>query len=236
MLHVASYNIRKSVGLDWQRDPRRILAVIHEIGADIVALQEVDRRFGSRSASLTPQIVAEESDYELVRLAERPASVGWHGNAFLVRRHVAVTATRGLALPALEPRGAAIAEVDVEGRNLRVVGLHLGLLALWRRRQADAVLDHLADCEARMPTVIMGDLNEWSAHGGCLAAFARDHDIAHAGPSFHARRPFAALDRIIVSRDLAIVDAGVHRSHHAAMASDHLPIWARLAPAEETAA
>ena len=47
MIRVATYNIRKSVGQDWRRRPDRVLAVLSEIDADIVALQEVDRRFGS---------------------------------------------------------------------------------------------------------------------------------------------------------------------------------------------
>ncbi|MEP0560820.1 MAG: endonuclease, partial [Qipengyuania citrea] len=39
-LTFASYNIHKGVGLDRKRDPERILSVLHEIDADIVALQE----------------------------------------------------------------------------------------------------------------------------------------------------------------------------------------------------
>ena len=54
LLKVASYNIRKAVGLDWRRKPQRVLDVINEIGADVVALQEVDRRFGSRLTALDP--------------------------------------------------------------------------------------------------------------------------------------------------------------------------------------
>ena len=52
--------------------------------------------------------------------------------------------------------------------------------------------------------------------------------IAPTGPSFHSRHPVAALDRIIVDKDLRIDAAGVHMSPSARRASDHLPIWARL--------
>ena len=44
MIRVASYNIRKAVGLDRRRDPERILAILNELGADVVALQEADRK------------------------------------------------------------------------------------------------------------------------------------------------------------------------------------------------
>jgi endonuclease/exonuclease/phosphatase family metal-dependent hydrolase len=40
-LRVATYNIHKSRGLDWRVRPDRIVEVLREIDADIVALQEV---------------------------------------------------------------------------------------------------------------------------------------------------------------------------------------------------
>ena len=47
---VASYNMRKAIGTDRRRNPERILQVLREIDADIIALQEADRRFGTRAA------------------------------------------------------------------------------------------------------------------------------------------------------------------------------------------
>jgi endonuclease/exonuclease/phosphatase family metal-dependent hydrolase len=47
-LKVASYNIRKAIGLDRKRDPDRIISVLREVDADIIALQEADRRVGAR--------------------------------------------------------------------------------------------------------------------------------------------------------------------------------------------
>ena len=55
-----------------------------------------------------------------------------------------------------------------------------------------------------------------------------DFTVAPTGNSFHSRHPVAALDKIIVHRDLRIDAAGVHMSHAARRASDHLPVWARL--------
>ena len=48
---VASYNMRKAVGTDRRRRPDRVLAVLKEIDADIVALQEADKRFGDRKST-----------------------------------------------------------------------------------------------------------------------------------------------------------------------------------------
>jgi endonuclease/exonuclease/phosphatase family metal-dependent hydrolase len=110
--------------------------------------------------------------------------------------------------------------------------MHLDLSGLWRRRQAHAILTHIQSRETAMSTVLMGDLNEWSTRGGCLRDFGTDHDFAPCGRSFHARRPIAALDRIMVSRDLLVVASGVHRTPCSRRASDHLPIWAELSPVQ----
>src|SRR3546814_11500543 len=88
----------------------------------------------------------------------------------------------------------------------------LDLSGLWRRRQAAAIIAHIEVSTDRYPTVLMGDLNEWSAMAGCLRDFGRDYHFAETGPSFHARRPIARLDRIMVSSDLIVADAGVHFS------------------------
>ena len=227
MLKVASYNMRKGVGTDRRRNPERVLDVLREIDADVIALQEADRRFGSRAAVLGTHLLDEHSDWRMVPVNLRAASSGWHGNAILIRKDADIVACEAIHLPALEPRGAVTCDLSVRGHAVRIVGMHLDLSGLWRRRQAAAIMAHVAAREPR-PTVLMGDLNEWSAGRGCLKDFARDYDCAPTGPSFHARRPVARLDRIHASRDLRILDAGVHASPAARTASDHLPIWATV--------
>ncbi len=229
MVVVASYNIRKAIGSDRRRRPDRILDVLCEIDADIIALQEADRRFGNRASALPVHMIAEHTPYVPVPLDVRPGSLGWHGNALLVRRTATILSHATIVLPALEPRGAVLADIRVGGLDVRVVGMHLDLSGLWRRRQAHAIIAGLAARPDALPTVMMGDLNEWRLSGGCLSDFAQHFRFAPTGPSFHARRPVARLDRIIVSDDLAVADSGVHRSPGARNASDHLPIWATLA-------
>ena len=228
MIRVASYNMRKAIGIDRRRRPERTLLVLNELDADIVALQEADRRFGSRASAVPLQLFEAHSDYKPVPLDNRPGSLGWHGNALLVRKEAEILEHHLFHLPSLEPRGAVLAEVKVNGTTVRVVGMHLDLSGLWRRRQAHAILTHLAERDPPLPTILMGDLNEWSSQGGCLRDFAVHHDFAPCGLSFHARRPIAQLDRIMVSRDLAIAASGAHDSTTARRASDHLPVWAEL--------
>jgi len=228
MIKVASYNMRKGIGTDRKRNPERILEVLNEIGADIVALQEADRRFGAREGVLTPHLLEEHGGWQAVKVGMRAASMGWHGNAILVRPGSQILDCEPIHLPALEPRGAVMADVRTRLGTIRVVGMHLDLSGLWRRRQAAAIMAHVDASSHRHPTVLMGDLNEWTAAAGCLRDFARDYAIAATGPSFHARRPVGRLDRIMVSADLAIQSCGVHASAAARKASDHLPIWAEL--------
>jgi endonuclease/exonuclease/phosphatase family metal-dependent hydrolase len=245
---VASYNMRKAVGLDRRRDPDRVLHVLQEIDADIVALQEADKRVGGRGAAVPHELIDTHGLYRPVAFGVRHRRVwesarkhtdrwlkidtrnlGWHGNALLVKPHVGVLDCSALDLPMLEPRGAVMAELLVDDQPIRVIGLHLDLSGLWRRRQMRAILEAVDKRPQKMPTVLMGDTNEWRAAAGCLKDLNGSYRIAPTGFSFHSRRPMAALDRIIVDHSLGIEAAGVHASASARQASDHLPIWARLA-------
>lgn len=227
-IRVASYNIRKAIGTDRRRNPERIIEVLSEIDADVIALQEADRRFGPRIAAIPPHLLDSRSAYKPVPLDVQADSMGWHGNAILVRKDADVHAHDILHIPYLEPRGAIMADIETPAFRLRFFGMHLDLSGLWRRRQAAAVI-HAANGGSHghdLPTVLMGDLNEWSAGRGCLADFARHYQFAPCGRSFHARRPVAQLDRIMYCSKLVLTDCGVHQSAAARRASDHLPIWA----------
>ena len=81
----------ESFGTDeLQLEQVETLQVLCEIGADIVALLEADRRFGERSAVLTQHLLSEHSDYKPVPFGTKARSMGWHGNALLVRKDATV--------------------------------------------------------------------------------------------------------------------------------------------------
>lgn len=224
-LTFASYNIHKAVGVDGKRDADRILRVLHEIDADVIALQETDRRFGEREAVL-PRAMLDESPWQVVHLAMRSRSIGWHGNTLLARKGIEIRDAAPIHLPSLEPRGAVHARFAAGGREFEVVGMHLDLSGLLRRRQIEtvcAVMRH-----SRVPGVLMGDLNEWSARGGALRAFGHGWTVLEPGKSFPGSRPLAPLDRIVHTRHWTSAEARVHHSALAASASDHLPVRAVL--------
>ncbi|MCB2088933.1 MAG: endonuclease/exonuclease/phosphatase family protein [Sphingomonadaceae bacterium] len=223
-LTFASYNIHKAVGTDGVRDPDRIITVLREMDADIIALQEADRRLGER-ASVLSRAALDDTPWFPADVARRPRSLGWHGNALLVRRGLQVLDAEAIHLPTLEPRGAVRVDLIADGRKVRVVGTHLDLSGLRRRDQIRAIMAHLQECDGDPPTVIMGDFNQWGLRGGAMQAFGPDWQLCTPGQSFPSRRPIARLDRIVLSHHWKAGACGVHHSAAASRASDHLPVW-----------
>lgn len=225
-LRLASYNIRKAVGLDWRRDPARTLRVIRSLDADIVALQEADKRLGLRPAAIPPEAIARETDLRPVPLGHSPVSLGWHGNALLVRKSFEVVATRCMELPGIEPRGCVVVRLGTEAGELTVIGVHLGLRRRCRRLQFFRILRSLKKPEVER-AVILGDFNEWSVERG-VEPLLPHFRVVSPGNSFHASQPVAPLDRIAIGPRVALVDAGVEAGPLARRASDHLPIWTEV--------
>ncbi len=65
-LTVATFNIRKAIGTDRRRDPARILRVLDEIGADVVALQEADKRVGTRGGAVPHSLIERHGGWQVV--------------------------------------------------------------------------------------------------------------------------------------------------------------------------
>lgn len=225
-LRLASYNIRKAVGLDWKRKPERILAVLDEIEADVVVLQEADKRLGVRPAAIPLGLLSSHGRFEHLDPGPGP-SLGWHGNAILLRKGLRGEVAELIDLPGIEPRGALVARIRPEsGRGMLIlVAAHLGLNRGSRHRQMGTILS--ATRKYRMPLVVAGDLNE-RAPSRLLAPFDPQLKLVTPGPSFHAAHPFVALDHMILRGRIRAAQAKVHVSPLARVASDHLPIWADL--------
>jgi endonuclease/exonuclease/phosphatase family metal-dependent hydrolase len=226
-LKFASYNIHKSIGLDRRRDPDRIISVLREVNADIIALQEVDLRFGQRPSTL-PRAMLDDTPWRAAPVARRARSLGWHGNAMLVRRDIDVTHAQPIALPTFEPRGAICVDLQIGDARLRVLGAHLDLSGLRRRDQLRSILAHCGQQNPGVPTVLMGDFNQWSIRRGAMEEFGSGWQVLDTGKSYPSRRPIAPLDRIVASAQWNCVDARVHHSALATRASDHLPVEAVL--------
>lgn len=226
-LTVASYNIHKGVGTDRRRDLMRTAAVIREIGADILALQEADKRFGDRAGLLDLEQIRQ--DIGLIPVTEAgttEAAHGWHGNLLLVRNAL-VQEVHHLELPGFEARGALVADLLIKGQPLRVIAAHFGLLPGSRAVQARALLAKMSKLDDR-PTLLMGDLNEWRVGGAALGHLSQHFTSSPVVRSFPSRYPLLPLDRMMTCAQGELLDIATHDSVLSRKASDHLPIKARL--------
>lgn len=208
--------------------PERNLAVIRDVGADVVALQEVDFRFGARPEALPRNLIAEATGLvPAPHLGTSDQSLGWHGQTILIRPDLAeVARVRRLPLPGIEPRGALALVLP----GITIIAVHLGLARSSRRAQ----LARLTAKAARIggqAVAVTGDFNEWHDDRG-LESLDGLHVIA-PGPSWPAPFPQLRYDRIAISPSLQVCASGVFDTPLARKASDHLPIWADLEPRSE---
>ncbi|MER8563274.1 endonuclease/exonuclease/phosphatase family protein [Mesorhizobium sp. M0578] len=222
---VASYNVHKCVGVDRKFDPERIGRVIREIGPDVIALQEADNRFGDRAGLLDLLRLELETGVVPVPVSGNGKGHGWHGNVLLFKRGI-VRNVHQIKLPGLEPRGALVAEIDLdEKRTLRIIAAHLGLLRRSRSEQARVVLEIMNRPDEK-PTLLLGDLNEWRL--GNRSALNTLHTTfgpaPPAVPTFPSSLPLLSLDRIMANRHGMISTVEAHDTPLSRVASDHLPL------------
>jgi endonuclease/exonuclease/phosphatase family metal-dependent hydrolase len=225
-IRVASYNLHKCVGLDRRRDPHRVARVLAGLSADVIAVQEIDKRLPPRPTALPRAVLEGEAGLAPAPVAETTVSLGWHGNGLLLARGWRMDELHRLPLPGLEPRGALIADLSGPSGQLRVVATHLGLRRRDRQRQMTQIMAAL-NLSKDAPTVLLGDLNEWAPHAG-FAPLDPYFELHNPGRSFPARRPMATLDRVATGPGLKLRQMGTCRAGEAGRASDHLPIWADL--------
>lgn len=219
-LRVATYNVHSCVGGDRQYDPRRILRILQEINADVLALQEVggylmegegqlkffERELGMRAVS-GPNLVRQEVQF---------------GNAVLVKGRIRDAHLINLSVLAFEPRGAIDCVLETRIGDLRVIATHLGLFRRERRRQIEWIADMLS--EKHIPlTVILGDFNIFGRERAVLKRVGSPFPPPKL-PSFPARRPLMSLDRLWTIPNERLIGSKVHRTPLSRLASDHLPV------------
>jgi endonuclease/exonuclease/phosphatase family metal-dependent hydrolase len=228
MLTLATWNIHRCIGADGRYDPARTRRVLRSLDADVVALQEVE--VFHRDPELLPFLCA-DSGWRAIHGVTLGRPSGVYGNAVLTRLPVQHERRLDLSVPGREPRGAVDLDLVTSDGICRLLATHLGLRPGERRRQASALVAAL-ESDSRGPrqsrTVLMGDFNEWLLWGRPLRRLRKVFPPMPAPPTFPARRPVFALDRIWVSTGKSGLDMGVAAVPEARVASDHLPLVARL--------
>jgi endonuclease/exonuclease/phosphatase family metal-dependent hydrolase len=223
-LTVATYNIHGAVGADGRFNPDRIVEVLREIKADIIALQEVP--LGGIQFPNVLEMLQQATGLIGVEGPTRHGPERRYGNAVLSRYPIRAQRTIDLSFGSHEPRGALDADVDCHGHPLRVVATHLGLRLAERRDQIRRLLQ-VFDTD-RMPVILMGDINEWFVWGRSLRWLVSHFQAVPAPATFPSRLPILALDRIWIRPRHRLVHVEVHSTPLARVASDHLPLIAHI--------
>lgn len=221
---IATYNVHSCVGVDQRRDPDRTARVISGLRADIVALQEVESRTGA--VDVLDQC-SRACGYQALSAPTIVDSQHSFGNALLTRLPVRSFTRIKLGSGRREPRAVLDVLLECEDTPLRVITTHLGLARSERDRQIAQLLEIIRSGPS-VPTVLLGDLNEWLLPGRALRQLHGFFGITPAPTTFPSLFPMFALDRIWMSPALALTRVRVHKSVTARFASDHLPLLAEI--------
>lgn len=225
---IASYNIHSGVGMDRRRSAARIAEVLKELDCDIYALQEVDNQPGEHEESMQLEYLSRVMEMAAVPGLRIVRHTGEYGNALLTRLPILSVHRHDLSCSRWEPRGAIDVKLELDGAPLRVIATHLGLSRSERRTQWLRLLAAIAEAGPELPTVLLGDMNEWYRPAATLQEAHRVFGQPPSPVAFPSFAPCLALTRIWVRPLQALRSLEVHRSALARRASDHLPVKAVL--------
>ncbi len=239
-LSIMTYNVHSCIGSDGRASPERIAEIIALYQADIICLQELDSNLlrtgrADQASEIADRLNMDFHFHPSLRVEEK----GEYGNAVLTRFPSSVVRAAGLPMfpgrRVQEQRGALWAAVTVNGRKLNVLNTHLGLSARERTAQAEDLLGPgwLGDPACKAPVVLCGDLNTVPLFGVYRRFAAALRDASQAvgwgrGRTYPSKLPFMRLDHVFSSEDIAVEQVTVPWTRLTRIASDHLPLIARL--------
>jgi endonuclease/exonuclease/phosphatase family metal-dependent hydrolase len=222
-LTIATYNIHRGIGTDGSVSQEKIVKVLHEIDADIVALQELE---ANRDPALNMlNYLSDQTGLVPVAGPILMMQDTLYGNALLSRLPKFMVKRLDLSIPGHEPRDALDLDIDWNGNKLHLVATHLGLRPGERRQQVKRLLQLFRTDKTDL-AVLMGDINEWFLWGRPLRRLHRKFSATPSLRTFPSCWPLFALDRIWVRPHENLIDIRVHESEIARTASDHLPLKA----------
>ncbi len=211
--------------------PSRIVDVLRDIDADVIALQEVIGA-GPVGAGQAEEIGA-GLGMGWVMNCVRTLRQHQFGNVVLSRFPVVHHAHYDLSWRTCEPRNCQRADLDVDGQVLHIYNVHLGTAVLERRYQAKRLASFVHDRRVTGPKIILGDFNEWmrGLATKTLSSLFESIDIRA-----HLRRrrtypgifPVLHLDHIYYEGQVEVRRLSMPRTRRSLMASDHLPLVADL--------
>jgi endonuclease/exonuclease/phosphatase family metal-dependent hydrolase len=236
-LRIATYNIHKGRGLDGRIRIDRILRVLQDIDADILALQEVVNKHREASAAAhQARFLADALGYAYRFAEARQHRLGAFGNLTLSRWPIESSRHIDLSVVGRQPRVALRTDIRVRNTLLHVFNVHLGTAMRERRAQArliDERLLKLLDISGQR--VVLGDFNDWN-HGLVTQTLSLEFhltDLAEHLPrtrAYPSGLPLLHLDHVYIDHHLKIERARFHRDRRSLIASDHLPLVVDVVP------
>lgn len=228
-LRIATYNVHRCRGLDGRTRPERIAAVLSEIDADIVALQEVVGA-GPRGGGHAEELGA-ALGMGWVMAPARLLRGHQFGNVVLSRFPIVQHLEHDLSWKTCEPRRLQRVDIRVNGGTLHVYNVHLGTAILERRHQAGRLATIVSERQVAEPKLVLGDFNEWMRGLATTLLSARLNSVDLR--DFLPRRrtypgvfPLLHLDHIYYAGCVEVVHIALPRTRLALVASDHLPLVA----------
>jgi endonuclease/exonuclease/phosphatase family metal-dependent hydrolase len=217
--------------MDGLTRPDRIMEVLGDIDADLIALQEVIGP-GTRGMSHAEAIGA-ALGMGWVMAPVRLLRGHQFGNVVLSRLPVRQHVQYDLSWRTCEPRGCQRVDVALDRHTLHLYNVHLGTAIRERRHQAGRLAAIVHDRRVPSPKVVLGDFNEWMRG---LATTLLSERLQSIDLRTHLKRrrtypgffPILHLDHIYYEGHVEVVRVELPRTRRSLMASDHLPLVAEL--------
>jgi endonuclease/exonuclease/phosphatase family metal-dependent hydrolase len=235
-IRVVTYNVHKCRGIDGSVRPERIVGVLQEIDADIIALQEVLSSEGGGPEVDQAGYIAAALGLKSYMGENRRLNGGAYGNLLLSRHPVHSASNYDISTKGRERRGCLRVDLQVGGASLlHVFNVHLGTSYLERRKQARMLVtsEILNNVGLRGARIVMGDFNEWTRGltTRLLSSQFESVDVLkylRRSRTYPGVLPLLHLDHIYFDRTLRLEQLAVYRSREALIASDHLPFLAEF--------
>lgn len=199
-MRIATYNIQHGRTPQGAVDVALLASECKSLGADVLALQEVDRNATrSHRADQAGEVAAVTAMACAFAEATSFEPGAAYGNALLVRgglRDVEVVALPGEEGD--EPRALLLAGAEVEGeaQPLSVAAMHLSVRPRVAARQLEEAAAALAERSA--PRLLLGDLNLRPESAWPILE-AAGLTVVDAPPAFPAHKPDRVIDHVAVA-------------------------------------
>jgi endonuclease/exonuclease/phosphatase family metal-dependent hydrolase len=222
--------------MDGRYAPERIITILMELRADIVAVQEADIGILSPSGECQVTTLSNALGYQGISGATLKGGRRDYGNALLTRHPVLAIRYLDLSVPGFEPRAALDVDLRVQNQTLRVLATHLGLRQRERRIQIFRLLAAVKRTQKPgQACILMGDFNFWLPLNSLTRHIEATFQKAAPVRTYTAARPLLPLDRIWVRRPGRLEDLRSYRTRLSRIASDHLPLLGQISlPAGDT--